>query len=196
MTSSESTTSGLELWEAAKSQQPKPKQLERTQTNVGLLPGQRIIKRPRKRHGLRIIHKSEWQAWINIWRRCHDPRCKCYKNYGGRGITLCERWHSFASFLEDMGPKPSGQRFTIERKNNDGNYEPENCKWATYKDNLSNRRVTVLFPYNGQMMTIARIAEFAGMKENTLYGRIFRGKSLQEALAIPVKPRRKATHVG
>lgn len=150
-----------------------------------------IIRRPRQQHGLWRAHKSEWQCWVNIWRRCYDPRLKSFKNYGGRGIQLCARWHSFTNFLADMGSKPSGQKLTIERKNNDGNYEPGNCKWAPYRENLSNRRNTLWFNYQGQNLTLIKIAQLAGMKRATLYGRIHRGKTLEQAL-LPVKYERRA----
>jgi hypothetical protein len=71
--------------------------------------------------------------------RCYDPGHKAYRHYGGRGITVCERWlNSFESFLADMGLKPDD--LSIERINNDGNYEPGNCKWATLSEQNSNRR--------------------------------------------------------
>ncbi len=72
--------------------------------------------------------------------RCNNPLNKQYINYGGRGIKVCDRWlNSFIDFLTDMGPRPF--RHTIERKNNDGNYEPNNCKWATYLEQSKNRRI-------------------------------------------------------
>ena len=82
---------------------------------------------------------SEYRCWYHMKERCQNPKNQAFKNYGGRGIRVCEAWQKFENFYKDMGPKP-GAKYSIDRTNNDGNYEPGNCKWATWKEQNNNCR--------------------------------------------------------
>lgn len=82
----------------------------------------------------------EWTAWKSMHQRCTDPNCENWPHYGGRGITVCERWSKFENFLTDMGRRPSAKHSLDRYPNNDGNYEPSNCRWATASQQAFNRR--------------------------------------------------------
>lgn len=94
---------------------------------------------PSRRHGMSGTNKTkEYRAWVNMRYRCLNSDCVDWKNYGGRGLTISIRWSSFENFLTDMGTCPPG--LTLERKNNDKGYSPDNCVWATYTAQNRNRR--------------------------------------------------------
>ena len=127
----------------------------------------------------------ERRIWLGVKARCNNPSYSGYKNYGGRGIKICDRWRVFANFLEDMGSRPSPAH-SIERINNNGHYEPGNCKWATRIEQNRNSRQNVKLTHNGQTMTAAEWADKLGIKHTTLYERIRKGFPVE---AAPINPR-------
>lgn len=133
----------------------------------------------RKTHGLTRISGGRrnpiYAAWQQMIRRCTSEKYFQYKDYGGRGISVCERWSSsFSNFISDMGEKPSPE-MTIERIDNNGNYCPENCKWATRKEQARNRRSNVMLTFNGKTQCVTDWAEETGTKVTSVRGRIKSG---------------------
>lgn len=128
-----------------------------------------------------------YAAWNAMKRRCTNEKSPYFKNYGGRGITVCERWNSFEAFLADMGIAPKGS--SLERVNNNGNYEPSNCRWATKLEQDNNRRTCVWVTFNQTTQTVAQWERSLGFKTTTLRGRLRKGWSVERALTQPVRPR-------
>lgn len=133
-----------------------------------------------------IKNTPEYNCWAMMRRRCNNQRDKCFFNYGGRGIAVCDRWNkSFTNFISDMGPKPT-KSHTIERVNNDGPYSPENCRWATRAEQMRNNRKTHFLTFEGKTMCLTDWAKEIGVKKCTLHLRLKTGWSIEQALTIPV----------
>lgn len=124
-------------------------------------------------------------VWTSMKARCENPKNGAFHRYGGRGICVCERWQTFENFLADMAPRPLGM--TIERKDNNGNYEPGNCRWATRKEQANNTRRNHFVQTSFGPMTIAQIADHAGITVVAVNYRMKRGLSGDALL----KPRRQ-----
>lgn len=108
-----------------------------------------------------MTHRKTYQCWQDMRQRCYNPNCKKYRIYGARGIKVCDRWlESYKNFLEDMGEKPEG--YTLDRIDNDGEYSPGNCRWATPKEQGLNRRTNHLITFNGKTQTITEWATELG----------------------------------
>jgi len=118
--------------------------------------------------------------------RCSNPNHPDYRHYGGRGIRVCERWLQAETFLADMGERPSAQH-TLERKDNNGPYSPDNCRWATQIEQCQNLRKSRLLEYQGETLTIAEWARRAGLSPGALWGRLDRGWSVERALTTPAR---------
>jgi len=132
------------------------------------------------RHGM---HKTaEYRAWGSIRQRCGNPKNTQFKDYGGRGIRVCQEWlDSFDTFYAYIGPKPSPQH-TIDRIDINGHYEPGNVRWATKKEQERNKRNSRFVEYEGQTKTIAEWAESSSVTRDVLWHRIKLGWSMDDAL--------------
>ena len=147
------------------------------------------------KHGLE--HTRIYRIWRGMLNRCYNPRSNRYHRYGGRGITVCDEWKNDVKAFYDWALS-SGYReeLTIERKDNDGPYCPENCTWATVKEQLNhtsrNRFVTV----GGITKTVSQWAEETGLTTGIVFGRLKRGWPIEEAVIMPVGTRRKVSKDG
>lgn len=130
----------------------------------------------------------ERNSWDAMRARCTNVNHEFYSSYGGRGISICGRWENFDNFLADMGPRPSPTH-SLDRKDNDGNYEPGNCRWATKKEQMDNRRNNRLIEFDGQTHTMADWSRIKGMRISTLHQRIMMGWSVEAALNQPTQKR-------
>jgi hypothetical protein len=130
-------------------------------------------------------YKSEYQSWLSMRERCTNPEHKGHKNYGARGITIDPRWSEFKNFMLDMGRKPD-PKFTIEREDVNGNYEPKNCKWISRIDQGRNKRNSVFVTYQGRKLLLIDLVEELGLSRNVVYGRLKGGWTLAQAIALPL----------
>lgn len=129
-------------------------------------------------HGMRDTRT--WAIWMGM-----RSRCIVHPRYAGRGIKVCERWQSFENFLTDMGEAPAGM--SLDRKQNAGDYEPDNCRWATPKQQARNTRRCVMLEFNGEAACISEWAEKTGISVATLWARIKAGWDTERALTTSVR---------
>lgn len=121
------------------------------------------------KHGL--IGTPTYYTWANMKKRCGNPKAHNYRYYGGLGIRVCDRWqNSFANFQSDMGDRPKG--CTLDRIDRNGNYEPENCRWATAKQQSRNRSVSAMLTVAGETKCISEWAEISGIPASTICARV------------------------
>lgn len=137
------------------------------------------------RHGygrMGTARRSEYSAWRNMIGRCYDPKVDRYPEYGGRGITVCDRWrHSFENFIADVGDKPTPEH-TLDREDTNGHYEPTNVRWATRTQQSRNRRTARMVQYQGEAMCLSEACERAGVPYSRARHRLKAGRSIEEAL--------------
>lgn len=151
--------------------------------SCGCYAREAIAKRARK-HGMSGA-TPEYQAWAHMIRRCHTPTTESYKYYGARGIIVCDRWRlSFENFYADMGPRPS-PKHSIDRIDNNGNYEPSNCRWATTHQQASNTRKNQWLTFRGETKTVSEWTRVLGFPREVIRSRLARGWSVEQALTLP-----------
>ena len=138
----------------------------------------------RPQHG--ESYSREYRSWQQLRLRCTDPKHAAYADYGGRGITVCERWlNSVNDFVADMGRKPTAKH-EIERIDNNKGYEPDNCRWATRKEQARNRRSNHLLTLSGETKTVAEWCEIKRLPRSTVQKRLGAGWSPERALSEAV----------
>lgn len=137
-------------------------------------------------HGL--TGTPEYRCWLRMKQRCYDPRAKQFEDWGGRGIQVCDRWrNSFENFLADMGEIPQ-PRLQLDRKDNNGNYEPDNCQWATPKQQCRNTRHNRYLTLGNETMSVVEWSERTGINSTTIRQRLdFSGWTVEQALTTPVQ---------
>lgn len=126
-----------------------------------------------------------YKAWHGMIQRCTNKGHHKWHRYGGRGITVCERWLKFENFIEDMGTRPVGM--SVDREDNNGNYEPGNCRWATPLQQGSNRSTNVYVLIDDELLTLSSAARRFGIHKSTVMNRIRSGWEPLKAVTTPVK---------
>lgn len=133
----------------------------------------------------------EFESWAHMIKRCTNPNYCSYKNYGGRGISICDRWlgeNGFVNFLSDMGNRPTIKHSLDRFPDNNGNYEPANCRWATQKEQCRNVRTNVMLSYKGDVLCMSEMAEKYGLTPAALRARIFVNNwSIEKAISTPIR---------
>ena len=129
--------------------------------------------------------------WLSMRERCHRVKHPYYKDYGGRGISICEEWDDFSKFREWANTNGYSDELTIDRVDNNGDYEPNNCRWVTIKEQQNNRRNNRIIEYKGEKYTLTELAEKIGMNKTTLKERLNMRWSVEDAVKRPVRLRTK-----
>lgn len=130
-------------------------------------------------HGLSASHPREYRSWKDMRARCRNPNDTDFKDYGGRGISVCQRWDSFADFFADMGIRPKGA--TLDRINTDGDYTPSNCRWASATTQANNKRSNRKLTINGETKTLQEWCRIHGLDHSKVRYRLSRGWSVEKA---------------
>lgn len=152
-----------------------------------------------QREGLSARRRSHGQSTTDtyaVWRtmlaRCRNPKNRQWHNYGGRGITVCDRWQTFEHFYADMGNSPEG--LTLERNDVNGDYTKANCRWATWKEQANNKRNNLVVTFRGESHTLRDWSRMLNIVYETLWSRLYTGWSVEQAFTKP--PRRRVQEKG
>lgn len=146
-----------------------------------------IERKLKSRYKHSLSKSAEYGIWCNMKQRCNNPLNTRYKDYGGRGVQVCQEWrNSFEAFYAAMGPRPS-KAHTVDRIDNDGNYEPGNCRWATKVEQSENQRCSILITIDGKTMGLARWASELGLSKSTVRHRIKHGWAAIDAVTTPAQ---------
>jgi hypothetical protein len=146
-----------------------------------------------KTHGLMYVNgkrRPEYNTWHLMKKRCYNKNHPFYHAYGGRGISVCDRWiNSFKNFFEDMGARPNAT-YSLDRIDNDGNYEPSNCKWSTRAEQINNTRSNIFLEHQGIRLTLGQWGKKLGINKSTLLSRLRCGWGVDKMLTTKVRKRR------
>jgi len=142
-------------------------------------------KRKKKDPDAIVRNNPEYSRWAGMKKRCNNSKHKAYHNYGGRGIKYCERWEKFSNFFEDMGKLPSPEH-SLDRIDVNGNYSPENCRWATRSEQHNNTTRNVRLTHNGITLTATQWAKKFNLPQYLIYHRLQYGWSTEKTLETPI----------
>lgn len=148
------------------------------------------IRKAATSHGM--SYSATYRSWRAMVNRCNNHACNGYHNYGGRGIEVCDRWRAFANFLEDVGARPSAEH-TLDRIDNDGNYEQGNVRWSTAVEQHRNTRRNHFVTCNGKTLCVAEWAERTGLLASAIHSRLRAGWSEHDAVTVPLGTRGRWT---
>lgn len=147
-----------------------------------------LVREKTTKHGL---HKSPlYRVWVRMHQRCYDPKIEKYPHYGGRGITVCERWHDVTKFHEDMSPLYRDGLW-LDRIDNDGPYSPENCRWTARSTQQRNKRNNIVISFNGRSQVLQDWCDELGIRYGLVWDRIRAGWEPVKALSTPARAIRR-----
>ena len=142
-----------------------------------------------KKHG--ESHTKLYYVWQTMRKRCENPNSGQYKRYGARGITVCNEWHNYEAFRDWAISHGYKSGLEIERIDNDGNYCPENCRWATHQEQCCNRSSNIWVEYNGNRLSVIECANTTGLSYETILSRVKNGWTSEEIFSVPYRMKRE-----